>query len=63
MSTFRKKLDIRISDVESNQLVVWLLLFWGGLQFFLDHFHRILSILTESSAQAQLIATLFEQIG
>jgi hypothetical protein len=35
----------------------------GGLQFFLGHFHGILNISSESSAQAQPIATLFEQIG
>jgi len=37
--------------------------FAGGLQFFLGHFHEILSISSESSAQAQSIGTLFGQIG
>jgi len=38
--------------------------FYGGVStFFLDHSHGILNISSESSAQAQSIATLFEQIG
>ena len=37
--------------------------FWGGVSsFFLGHSHRMLNMSLESSAQAQLIATLFEQI-
>jgi len=35
----------------------------GSPVFFLGHSHRILNMSSESSAQAQLIVTLFEQIG
>jgi len=38
-------------------------LFGGDLQFILGNFHRILDISAESLAQAQSIATRFEQIG
>ena len=38
--------------------------FLGGVsKLFLGHSHGILYISSESSAQAQSIATLFEQIG
>jgi len=36
---------------------------WWGSRFFLGHFHGILNTPSVSSAQAQLIGTLFEQIG
>ena len=40
------------------------LVFSGGFSsFFLGHFHGIFKDLSESSAQAQPIATHFEQIG
>jgi len=39
------------------------LVFWGGLQFFLGHFHGMFNKSSESSAQSYSIAILFEQIG
>jgi len=36
---------------------------WGGFQFFLGHFLKILNESSEFSAQAQSIVTFFEQIG
>ena len=40
------------------------IVFLGGVSsFFLGHSHGILNISSESPAQAQLVATLFEQTG
>ena len=40
------------------------IVFFGGVsKTFLGHFYGISNISSETSVQAQLIATLFEQIG
>jgi len=68
LESLRRKLsiDIYVSQIQEGGWVGWshdvVLIFRGGSNFFLGHFHIYLNISSKSSVQAQSIATLVEQI-